>query len=73
MPALNIIVRLALAQTEQDHLILLGNTKQLQLSLLLAKATMKNKDRLYNWVFGSRTITISAIQLVAKLKYVLLQ
>lgn len=44
MPALDIIVRPAVAQTKQDHLILLANTEQLQLPLLLAKATMKSKS-----------------------------
>lgn len=51
VPAPHIIVRPALAQTALDHLILLGNTQQLQLSLLLAKATMRSKHMLYNQGF----------------------
>lgn len=67
MPAPQIIVRPALAQTGQDHLILLGNTEQLQLSLLLAKAATKSKHRLYNWVFSFKGHLILAIQVVAQL------
>lgn len=43
MPAPHSIMSPALAQAEQDHLILLGDTKQLLLSLFLTKATIKNK------------------------------
>lgn len=49
LPAPNIIVRLALSQTLQHHLILMGNTEVLHLSLLHVKATM-TKDIQMNFV-----------------------
>lgn len=56
MPASHIIVRPALAQAKQDHLILLGDTEQLQLSLFPAKTTVKRRKGCAGFLVSKATV-----------------